>query len=462
MVSFFLLAGCGSDNAPSTIAGESPVNDNSAIDPPEFILLANTVYKPFAREHAGKFSLGDFDSPHLIQLDDYTNFAASSSSIFLNDVQHKATKTNYQGNTYIGLREFGFDDYFELISDNRLTIKVNLVATNGTIITNGGIVNGLLVSASTKIHTWQDLQGMKHDMSGQYELMNDINFPPRGRDGLAIEGFEPIGVGIENSFKGSFAGNGHTISNFSIKRTNQGEVALWGDLNEHDSVIKDFVLDHAGIAGNRYVAGVIGFLHDGIITNVGVISSQNKSISVSGTGDSSRVVGGLVGWNSGKVHGYFEGTISGNSIVGGLVGGNTREVVGYAMGEVSGADIIGGLVGQNEGGVVVGYFGGVVSGVNRAGGLAGKSFRLDNSQITPIGYWDTRNNAQGDSVGQGDGSESDPNVTGISSISNVDFSNGVYTDTGDSNKQVFTNATFLKYFSLPGESDKWPILKGIE
>ena len=464
--------------------------------PPEPI-IAGVAYKPFASGHGNKFSLGDFDSPYLVRLDDYTNFVASNSSILLNDAPHEITKTSYQGNTYVGIAGFDFNDYSTFTGNNNaLTIKVSLSTTNGSAITNGAVASGLMVTAPTRIYTWQDLQGMKHDLAGEYELRSDITFPAKGSEGLAMEGFEPVGDDSDH-FTGSFDGNERSIVNLSIDRPGRDGIGIWGYVNGADSVIEDFVVDHAGIRGDDNVGSVVGQLNAGIVTNVGMMSSGD--MPVSGNED----VGGLVGWNSGsRVYGYATGAVSGRDLVGGLVGqnrgggvvdgyttgavsggtgvgglvgessGNGRvhgyatgditgtgvrvgglvglndmmaTATGYATGEVTGDRQVGGLVGRNNGGTLNGYATGEVTGNSDAGGLVGMN------SGTVHGYWDEASTRQNNSAGG----------EGISAITNVVFAPpNTYEDSGNGNAAVFDNGDFLRLFDLPRANNvTWPDLK---
>ncbi len=357
---------------PPTMTAPSVVTAGASID---------TTYKPFASGHNGKFSLGDFDSPYLVRLNDDTNFAAAQSMIFLNDVPYGVTETKYQGDTYVGIDGFGFGDYTTFInallsSSATLTIKVNLRAADGTYIaSNETIASGLTVTAATDIYTWQDLQGMEHDIGASYRLRSDITFPARGSEGLDAAGFEPVGDESKNRFTGSFNGDGHRITGLSIERGSRNNVGIWGYVDDGNSVIENFVVDHGGIRGGERVGSVVGELENGTVNNVRMVSGVSNDVS--GT----TYVGGLVGWNSGLVtNSSAEGAVSGNSSVAGVIGGlvgknNGAGVDGSATGRVSGHTKVGGLVGENEGGRVNGSAAGEVSGTgggnNDVGGLVG-------------------------------------------------------------------------------------------
>ena len=459
LAALLVLAGCAVDET------TSPSGSGSGI-------VERVTYKPFASEHDDKFSLGDFDSPYLLRVEDYS-FAINDSSILLNDVSNRVTKTDYQGGTYLGIAGFSFSDYTNFIKTNdTLTIKVNLVEANGTYtLSNETVMSGLVVTEATNLYTWQDLQGMKHNLAGGYQLMNSITFPNGGNEGLGAAGFEPVGnnirVGGVDNFTGSFAGNGHGITNLFIERPTRDHTGIWGYVNDTDSVIKDFVLDHAGIKGDERVGAVVGTLNNGMVSNVGVVSSRNRSVS----GNSQ--VGGLIGLNRGRVNAYVTGSVSGTMNVGGLVGSNVFDgtVMGYATGSVSGNTDVGGLVGRNQA-TVEGYATGrvsrAVSGSGNVGGLVGNNEGF-NATGMATGYWDIGSTGQMNGFGA-----NNVNVTftgvGISSITNVvyDSTADTYTDnrgTADDDSddvEVFNNMAFTNSFTLPGRSREWPKLNSVD
>ncbi len=380
LATLLFLAGCAADE---TINPNASVSGNGSGSGSGSGPVERFTYKPFASGHGNKFSLGDFDSPYLVRVGD-DRFVLAGSQIILNNVTNEITKTDYQGGTYVGIASFGFNDYTNFISTNAtLTIKVSLVASDGTYtLSNETVAMNLTVTKATNLYTWQDLQGMKHDLTADYSLRNDVNFPDKGNEGLGAAGFEPVGDNSAgNRFTGSFAGGGYGITNLSIDRERMNNVGIWGVVEDGNSVIKDFVLDHGGIVGTNNVGGVVGELRSGMVSNVGVLSSRN--MRVSGNAE----VGGLVGDNGGTVTRSYATTAvfgRGND-VGGLVGKNDRIVTNsYATGAVTGKNNVGGLVGDNDNnGIAVGYATGNVTGNNRIGGFVGENRRI---MTTVVGY----------------------------------------------------------------------------
>jgi hypothetical protein len=252
-------------------------------------------------------------------------------------------------------------------------------------------------------------------------------------------------------FNGTFDGNDHKITNFTINGGSNSYLGLFGNTNTFGSV-KNLGLENYSVSGNYYVGGLVGM-------NYGNISNCYSTGAVSGSID----VGGLVGCNSnGSISNcYSMGSVSGSpssSSVGGLVGGNSNGGISncYSTGSVSGYEAVGGLVGDNYNGSIsncystgsvscstgsyvgglVGYNNGssisncystgAVSGSNEVGGLVGGNSNSSISNCYSTGsvsgsyyvgglvgyngsacsscFWDT--GSSGQTVGVGDGSSS--------------------------------------------------------
>ncbi|MHC4424539.1 MAG: GLUG motif-containing protein [Planctomycetota bacterium] len=222
-----------------------------------------------------------------------------------------------------------------------------------------------------------------------------------------------IGTAALESFSGVFDGNDHEILNFSLTSTRQSYTGLFGYVTGQ---IKDLGLIDANIfAQGNSVGSLAGRLGQGII-----IGCYAKGVSVSG----SRNIGGLVGWNAGRIlncyssgsvfgdayvgglagqigdgivrQSYSKADVSGNSNIGGLVGrtGQETSVVSdcYATGSVRGGTYAGGLVGQVERGAAHKcYSTGSVSGSQYVGGFAGYMRVLGTISHC---FWDTQTSGQ--------------------------------------------------------------------
>jgi hypothetical protein len=179
------------------------------------------------------------------------------------------------------------------------------------------------------------------------------------------------------AFTGTFDGNGHKITAFTINGGSNSFLGLFGSINPGGSVknlgLEDFVV----VSGYFYVGGLVGG-NNGIISNC----------YATGTISSSSFLGGLVGWNGdgGSIENcYSTGSVSGSSgseCVGGLAGGNSGIISNcYSTGTVSGSLDVGGLVGENSKGNISNcYSTGEVNGSSapwgsaKVGGLVGNNY----------------------------------------------------------------------------------------
>jgi hypothetical protein len=265
------------------------------------------------------------------------------------------------------------------------------------------------------------------------EQLNSIGYNPRlmtchfqlGHD-LDLTGFRfhPIGwsysLGMSYPYRGVFDGNGHTVSHLTI---NGGSfVGLFGqlasgaevkDLGVVDVNITDSV-DNVGalvgsngswyspggsvtrcyssgsIGGDSVVGGLVGY-------DSGKVNQCYSTSAVSGTG---HAVGGLVGDNGGIVTNcYSTAAVSGDWSVGGLAGNNYGTVADcYSAGAVSGSAGVGGLLGYSYGTMTRCYSIGAVSGNKDVGGLVGYRQTSPGYGLVTGCFWDTQTSGQATSA----------------------------------------------------------------
>ena len=193
-------------------------------------------------------------------------------------------------------------------------------------------------------------------------------------------GWQPVGD-LAVLFEATFDGNGHTISNLMINKSDTTLAGLFG-YTETSAEIANLGLLDVNIRGVSSVGGLVGW-NQGSITGIYVTGT------VSGT---NRSVGGLVGSNQGRItRSYATSTVSGtNRNVGGLVGFNDNATIenSYATGSVSGTSAnVGGLVGFNDNATIENSYvtAKSVSGNNDVGGLAGENTGTINDSYWRIG-----------------------------------------------------------------------------
>ncbi|MEW5937051.1 MAG: GLUG motif-containing protein [Candidatus Thermoplasmatota archaeon] len=236
---------------------------------------------------------------------------------------------------------------------------------------------------------------------------------------VGYEGFAPVG-NLTSQFNGSLDGRGHTIFNLTINRPAEDYVGLFCYIGTPGFVSNVF-LGNVDVSGRDWTGALIGlsygdtgFSHStGIVSgddwvggligrNYGNLTDCSVDAAVSGysrvgglvgesngpyvnnsfstgtvTGAGGNYVGGLLGYNTGKIDNcYSTGTVTGagGNYVGGLLGYNTGEIDNcYSTGTVTGAggNYIGGLVGQNNGIITNCSSTGDASGSIYVGGLVG-------------------------------------------------------------------------------------------
>jgi hypothetical protein len=217
-------------------------------------------------------------------------------------------------------------------------------------------------------------------------------------------------------FTGTFDGNGHKITNFSIKNiVSYSFVGLFGYINSGS--VKNLGIENCSVIGNYSVGCLVGYSSGSTISNCystgsvsgnssvgclagynsgGTISNCYSTGSVSGTSNS-YYIGGLVGRNQGTVSTcYATGSVAGGAEMGGLVGSNGGNITNcYSASAVSGSQYLGGLVGINYSTISNCYSTGAVSGSYDLGGLVGSQ----SGASTVNSFWNTQTSGQTTSAG---------------------------------------------------------------
>jgi len=289
---------------------------------------------------------------------------------------------------------------------------------------------------STEIDTIDDLWDIRNNLSGDYVLMNDLDFENiNDYEGTSVEksakmtenttgfGWLPIG-NYDNEFTGTFDGQNYNISNLFVNRDDDIGLGLFG-YAVNSNIININLID-VEVSGYDSVGGLSGF-------NMGYISNCSATGSVTGV----YYVGGLVGDNFGSsiTKSYTEVQVEGETCVGGLIGSNAESIVeqSYSTGDVNGLDqddntmggligynagnitncyatgdvesesllswIIGGLVGENDGGSIANcYSTGYVDGGGVLGGLIGRN-NTGTTGAIENSFWDINTSGQTSSDG---------------------------------------------------------------
>ncbi|MDZ7730919.1 MAG: hypothetical protein U5K37_08460 [Natrialbaceae archaeon] len=211
-------------------------------------------------------------------------------------------------------------------------------------------------------------------------------------------GFEPIAsiTDVDSTFSGVYDGNGYSISNLTINRTDQSYVGLFGYL--FDGKLTDITLRNTTVEGKGYVGALVAH-GNGEIRNVtvdasvtaaednagGIVSRLYENTTVADVSASVSILnpggatGGLVGAGNMTIsRAAVDGSITASSYVGGAVGSlqNGRLEQLNSSVAVNGVDNIGGVVGAAITTKTISirdtYARGSVDGSTDVGGFAGE------------------------------------------------------------------------------------------
>ena len=155
------------------------------------------------------------------------------------------------------------------------------------------------------ISTPQDLNNIRNNLLGDYELTNDIDMSSFGN-------FTPIGIDTNTYFSGTFDGKGFKIKNLTINIT-RTNVGLFGFTQ--NATITNLGIENANVTSNNqnYVGILVGYHY----TN-SIISNCYTTV---GTAQGQYGVGGLVGYSNGLIeNSYSNANVTGKGRVGGLLG----------------------------------------------------------------------------------------------------------------------------------------------
>ncbi|MHC4559123.1 MAG: GLUG motif-containing protein [Planctomycetota bacterium] len=273
------------------------------------------------------------------------------------------------------------------------------------------------------IYTAEQLSNIglaRGELGKHFKLMADIDLAPYTGQDFNIIGSQAF------PFSGVFDGNGKKILNFNyiVVADNTG---LFGYVSGANAQIKDLGLIDPNVGGEEPVGSLVGWLHNGIVTNchvekadvsgdfkVGGLVGHNSGTIINCTASArvgGRRVGCLVGYNAGGISECCSsGKASGHWYPAGLVGVNSGVIFKcYSSSDVAGDHCIGGLVALNDGGIIsncystgsvsrrgggfVAINSGVVSNCYSAGGVSeygpvAAGLVRENSGTVTASFWD--------------------------------------------------------------------------
>ena len=174
--------------------------------------------------------------------------------------------------------------------------------------------------------------------------------------------YVPIGYRFSNSnrsyFKGTYDGQGHTVSGITVSRTGGSEadgcIGLFGYV-EYGGTVQNVVLASSTFTGNDKIGGIVGLNWGGTVKNCRVESS----VTIKAGCNNAWNHGGIVGYND---SGTIEGCVSAASIVnngksshqfcGGITGRTSSTIRDclYTGTTIEAADYKGAICGYSDGG----------------------------------------------------------------------------------------------------------------
>ena len=213
------------------------------------------------------------------------------------------------------------------ISDNPIG---DITTNNGAIVDEWGLREGNNGS-ETKPYIIKTIAGLdllakkvnaenaNETYDGKFfKLDADITY-----DKTVENNFTPIGNANNKSFKGTFDGNGKTISGLNINLPETDKVGLFG--YAVSATIKGVKLDDSTIKGQQDVGGILGMggSNNATVENCAV----TNTVTVSGKWD----VGGIVGMYATVRVCTSAAAISGRQNVGGIIGSGSFSTIEHCL-----------------------------------------------------------------------------------------------------------------------------------
>lgn len=243
-----------------------------------------------------------------------------------------------------------------------------------------------------QIATCVQLQDIDDNLTAHYQLVANVDCEDDTSEGGALwnggDGFSPIGDDVsEDSFQGTLDGQGYTISNLFINRTDESG-GLFDYIDGANAEIRDLGIEDANISVDE--GGILGgLIEESLIINVyttGILTAGNVGGGIAGSTNSLSQI----------QESYSSANIESGSTAGGMVAFSEGTIENsYATGSVSGDTIAGGLVAIASGTIEKSYSVGLVEGGSFEGGLIG----LDSGITVTDSFWDTQTSGQASSDG---------------------------------------------------------------
>ena len=253
---------------------------------------------------------------------------------------------------------------------------------NGTIVDEGEKAGTAHPTASAKLTANIDLNGYCY-AADKTQSLNELSWVPIGNE--------------TNKYKGTFDGNGKTISNLYINAS-QDNMGLFGHINQ--STIKDLTFEDAKVTNTGSYTGILAGCAGDDASTLQYIKIS-KTCQIKAKGDKSDYTGGIVGAFYGYAYNCVNyATVEGRQCVGGLFGkysGTGNFITACAnYGNITATWWnAGGLVGSFVSGIIqdcANY--GDVKGTYRVAGMAGYVYQGEIQNVFSYGSISTTLNTE--------------------------------------------------------------------
>ena len=253
---------------------------------------------------------------------------------------------------------------------------------NGTIVDDGQAAGTAHPTASAKLTEDINLNGYCY-AADKTQSLNELSWVPIGNE--------------TNKYKGTFDGNGKTISNLYINAS-QNNMGLFGHINQ--STIKDLTFEDAKVTNTGSYTGILAGCAGDDASTLQYIKIS-KTCQIQAKGDKSDYTGGIVGAFYGYAYNCVNyATVEGRQCVGGLFGkysGTGNFITACAnYGNITATWWnAGGLVGSFVSGIIqdcANY--GDVKGTYRVAGMAGYVYQGEIQNVFSYGSISTTLNTE--------------------------------------------------------------------
>ena len=178
------------------------------------------------------------------------------------------------------------DWYFENTDASEFTVhSAEDLAGLAALVNGTAIAPATTLAATAPATVHESFAGKTVKLGGNVDL-NGVNWTPIGRIGNTSTDFT-------YAFKGTFDGQGYTISNLDV--TNEGWAGVFGIA--HSAEIKNLKVSNVAIASNRMAGAIVGQIY-GSVNNCHVANAEIMVVpnAVGDSYDNGDKVGGIVGW----------------------------------------------------------------------------------------------------------------------------------------------------------------------